>query len=624
MGTWSLELIEILTIILIIVLVSRITEEYTTIPINLPLIAFSFFISALFPGALNITSQQFDKVLIMLLPIILFPDVINLSIKEVRQHVFPIFYLALLGVMVSLFIAVIAGQFLLQGHELGIGELACLFAPLLATDAITVTSMAGKFDLPKQLKLIAEGESLFNDATALIAFYFIALPLLNHGDVGFFTVSLTLLKVFVFSAVIGAIIAIIGFALLKLLRDPIEQFSSAYLVAIGAYLVADHLHYAGILALLVSLLFFRILIDKEVKRGLIFNYELHNQLVHGSQETGNYPPSMLQRILTRIEELLVKTPALTSVSFRTYRKEAIYVGIFANAVLFILIAQLLDEHLLLRYWKEITIVFLITTLLRFMLTGSLALICHYPFRWVNALTFAGMKGGLAIIMIHSLPDDLAHKEMLEAIVLGVVIASIFIYTAVLIGYLATHRNSFRNDILAEASIINEKEIIKELGEAVEFDPVTGIYHKVKFDSILNHEIIRAQRYNTPLSIVLIEFVNLSEIVSKLGEEKTNELLQQLRIILSSQVSTLDYIGRIAENRAAILTINRTPEEDLAVAETIQRHMQRFASKNNIHLKLCFAIANYIECDMPEMLYEKVEEALQRARQHDCSIIGIAM
>lgn len=42
---------------------------------------------------------------------------------------------------------------------------------LMATDAITVSSIMSKFRLPERLKTYAESESLFNDVTALIIFY---------------------------------------------------------------------------------------------------------------------------------------------------------------------------------------------------------------------------------------------------------------------------------------------------------------------------------------------------------------------------------------------------------------------------------------------------------------------
>ncbi len=614
-------MIEVLAGILFIVLASRVTEEYTGIPINLPLITFSFFLSAWFPELLAISRQQFDEILIMLLPVILFPDVINLSLREVRDNALPIAYLALLGVGVSLLLAVLAGHWLYAGHGLSSGELACLFAPLLATDAITVTSMAGKFDLPERLKLIAEGESLFNDATALIAFFFVAVPLLTGGDVQPLQVSLTLLAVLVFSVGVGALVALAGFLLLKLLRDPIEQFSSAFLVAVGAFLAADRMHLSGILAILASLMLFRVLIDKEVKRGMIFNYELHDALTHraGQEQLG-----LLRRLLLRIEELLLRSPALSAISFRAYRKEAIYVGMFANAVLFILIAQVVDGHQLLRYWREIVIALLLTTGLRFALVGSLALLRRYPLRWVNALTLSGMKGGLAIIMIHSLPAETPHRAMLEAIVVGVVIASIFLYTGALLLYLQLRRAGFQRDLLAEAHILPAGQLVRDLQEVVERDPVTHIYHQIKFHDLLRHEILRAQRYKTPLGLLLIEFVNFEDIRRELGEEKTNALLNELRAILSREVSTLDIIGRLAVHRAAVLTINRTPEEDLCVAERLQAGMQRFARERDMPLKLCFALASWVEGDTPEMLLEKAHEALQRAHQQGCGVIGIAL
>ncbi len=614
-------MIEVLAIILLIVLLSRVVEEYSGVPINLPLITFSFFIAAWFPGLLAITREQFDEILIMLLPVILFPDVINLSLKEVRENALPIFYLAFLGVGVTLALAVLAGRWLYAGHGLSVGELACLFAPLLATDAITVTSMAGKFDLPERLKLIAEGESLFNDATALIAFFFVAVPLLAGGGVDPVAVSLTLLAVFVFSVGVGLAVALAGFLALKLLRDPIEQFSSAFLVAVGAFVVADRLHLSGILAILASLMLFRMLIDKEVKRGMIFNYQLHDAL---TRRDGGEQMGLLRRLLLRIEELLLRSPALSAISFRAYRKEAIYVGMVANAVLFILIAQVVNLRLLLDYWREIVVALLLTTALRFALVGSLAVLRGYPLRWVNALTLAGMKGGLAIIMIHSLPEETPHRLMLEAIVVGVVIGSIFLNTALLLLYLQLRRPAFRTDMLAEAHIVPPGQLVRDLQAVVELDPVTHIYHQIKFHDILRHEILRAERYKTPLGLLLIEFVNFEDIHRQLGEERTNALLNELRNVLASEVSTLDIIGRLATNRAAVLTINRTPEEDLCVAERLRDGMRRYAQRKGMDLRLCFALANFVEGDTPEILVEKAHEALERAHHQDCEVIGIAL
>ncbi|MDI1298707.1 MAG: hypothetical protein PSU78_05990, partial [Methylotenera sp.] len=63
------------------------------------------------------------------------------------------------------------------------------------------------------------------------------------------------------------------------------------------------------------------------------------------------------------------------------------------------------------------------------------------FRWWGVLTFAGIKGGLSIVMLTMIPNSFEHLEMFKAVVIGVVMLSTFIYSAVLlvlIGYYKAH------------------------------------------------------------------------------------------------------------------------------------------------------------------------------------------
>lgn len=617
-------MIEALALILIIVLLSRLVEETTGIPIIVPVILFSFLFGYMFPHVFHITPELFDEILIMLLPVILFPEVINLSVRDFKENFDSIFYLAFIGVALEIVLGVLIIYYFFNDYELSVGAIACLLAPLMATDAITVTSMAGKFNLPERLRIVAEGESLFNDATAIIAFFFVALPIFLKGGIGILDASITLIEVFIFSTLIGLTVALIGYILLKTLRDPIEQFSAAYLVAIFAFLIADILHYSGILSILVSLMFFRVLIDKEIQKGLLFQQELEKQLKKSQEECESETTNIIVRILQKIQEILLKIPAISSITFRTYRKESIYVAVFANAVLFTLIAQLADFSLFIKYWKEIFVVFILTTVIRFALVYGLKILKNFPMRWINALTFSGMKGGLALIMIHSLPEDFTYKSMFETVVLGVVFLSIFVYTAFLMVYLNLKKKEFSKDKLEEEVCIPEDILIKNLEEVIEKDPITGIYNRIKFEEILNYEIQRAYRYKSPLSIILIEFYNYEEVKKKIGEEELNNLLNQLKEIVKHDVSILDPIGRIRENVAAILTINRTIEDDLSTVNKIKKDFETFAENLGLELKMCFSIASYVEGDTPDLLLEKAEDALQRAKIRNCEVVGIAV
>jgi CPA1 family monovalent cation:H+ antiporter len=74
------------------------------------------------------------------------------------------------------------------------------------------------------------------------------------------------------------------------------------------------------------------------------------------------------------------------------------------------------------------------------------------FRWGTVLTFAGIKGGLSIVMLTMIPPSFAHLEMFKAIVIGVILLSTFVYSIVLIAYINRHQVIFMLEKNAELNI----------------------------------------------------------------------------------------------------------------------------------------------------------------------------
>ena len=60
-------------------------------------------------------------------------------------------------------------DYVLINYPLSIAAVTLLFCMLAATDPVTVSSVFSKFKVPHRLKILTEGESLFNDAAALKA-----------------------------------------------------------------------------------------------------------------------------------------------------------------------------------------------------------------------------------------------------------------------------------------------------------------------------------------------------------------------------------------------------------------------------------------------------------------------
>jgi CPA1 family monovalent cation:H+ antiporter len=117
------------------------------------------------------------------------------------------------------------------------------------TDALAATSVFRRLGAPRVIRTLIEGEALFNDATALVA-YRVAWPLALAGG-GTFVLS-SVLTGFLVAAVggvaIGVVIGLITGEILRRLDDPPVEVLISIVIPFAAYLPADLLGLSGVLA----------------------------------------------------------------------------------------------------------------------------------------------------------------------------------------------------------------------------------------------------------------------------------------------------------------------------------------------------------------------------------------
>lgn len=126
--------------------------------------------------------------------------------SDIKKYGWDIFYLAVVAVALS--IAVGASMYYLGIFEgLSMGAYVSLFAINMATDAVSVQSILSRFEgITHHTKVLIEGESLGNDATAVIAFFFIGLPWMMNGQIDAGHAAVDALRVFAVSMGIGIVI----------------------------------------------------------------------------------------------------------------------------------------------------------------------------------------------------------------------------------------------------------------------------------------------------------------------------------------------------------------------------------------------------------------------------------
>ncbi len=409
----------ILITILGLVVFSDAIANKLKIPSVFLLLIGSYSIYNYVPMAVPIDMKQyFDTIILFCIPLIFMGDALHLHFSDIKKYGWDIFYLAV--VAVSLSIAVGASMYYLGVFEsLSIGAYVSLFAINMATDAVSVQSILSRFKgISHHIKVLIEGESLGNDATAVIAFFFIGLPWMMSGNIDAADAALDALRVFAVSIGIGLVIGFGFYMLMKLFSDRRGEFFAFIIEAYLAYVIAEEMHVSGILTLIVAIIATKAFIDLDIdtsekKKTKSFLRTIRLGSIHATTK------ERLEYIYEMAKEF----------------------GYIAAVMIFFVLAEMVSLEKLWAYKTEILIMFTITTLIRAISMAKFAFIGD-TVRHITPvglegwfiLTFSGMKGALSIILVHMIPATFEHKEFFEVVTTGVVMMSIFVYGTTLWAY----------------------------------------------------------------------------------------------------------------------------------------------------------------------------------------------
>lgn len=194
-----------------------------------------------------------DVVLLLFLPPLIFAAARNTSWHEVRTGIRPILFLAV-GLVLATILAV-ASVVRIVMPEIPWGVAFILGAIVGPPDAVAATSIAGSQRLPRPIVEVLEGEGLFNDVTALVAFQ-VAVGVVVAGT------HFRLLEAagrFGYSAVAailaGLLVGWAGHKVLYRLHNSTSEVTITLLEPFAAYVIAEKMHASGVLAVLALALY---------------------------------------------------------------------------------------------------------------------------------------------------------------------------------------------------------------------------------------------------------------------------------------------------------------------------------------------------------------------------------
>lgn len=324
----------------------------------------------------------------VMLGFLLFAGAIQINVKMLRKQLIPVITFATAGTLLST--AIIGGALYLILPVLGspIPFIYCLlFGALISpTDPIAVLSILKEAKIPRDLEIKITGESLFNDGVGVVIFLSI-LEIAGKGANSFSISQMAwlFLKEAGGGLLWGGILGYAGYWLLRRIDNYKVEILITLAIVMGGYAVADWIHVSGPLAMVVA--------------GIITGNKV--RMLAMSPVTKDYLSKfweLIDEILNAILFLLIGFEMLIVV----FNQRILWIGLLS--IVIVLLARLISVSL--PVW-----------LLSF----------HKAFEKhaIPILTWGGLRGGLAVALALSLPEDV-YRDQFVSITYIVVIFSILV------------------------------------------------------------------------------------------------------------------------------------------------------------------------------------------------------
>jgi monovalent cation/hydrogen antiporter len=239
--------IEVVLLLLVLVTALTIVARRLTVPYPIVMVLGGLLLSRI-PGVPEFDLPP-DLVFFVFLPPLLFAGGYFTSLRDFKANLRAIALLAFgLVIFTAAIVAVVAYALVPSLGWAGAFALGAIVAP---PDAVAATAIFQRVGVPRRIVTILEGESLVNDATALVMYRF-AVAAAAAGTFSLLDASSSFVVVLIGGVAIGLMVGVTGEWLLARIRDTAIAVTITLLAPYAAYLSAETLHVSGVLAAVVG------------------------------------------------------------------------------------------------------------------------------------------------------------------------------------------------------------------------------------------------------------------------------------------------------------------------------------------------------------------------------------
>jgi CPA1 family monovalent cation:H+ antiporter len=385
-------IITALVFLLMLAVIAKPVSKWVRLPYASVLVLTGFLASEVlvFAGVdTGIRADNYQSLIFyVFIPVLVFESAYLIDKKQLLENLFPIIFLAIVGMLITCALTA-AGLYYGIGHASGFPWLAALLAGsiLAATDPVAVVDKLKELNAPDRLSVLLDGESLMNDATAIVLFgLFLSMATMTTESLSIAGAVIEFCKVFVGGVLVGAgigyLAGIIGGKFHNVMMTGMLTLVAAY----GSFLAAEAFHVSGVMSTLLA--------------GIIMSMVSEKQGASIESDNNEY----LWRMISHIANVFVFLVMGAVITLSMFEERWLAMLIAIGAVL---LARAASVY------------------------GGLSLIALLQKKPVSAkyqtvMVWGGLRGAVTLALALSLPTSLDYWWTIQSIAFGVVIFSLFV------------------------------------------------------------------------------------------------------------------------------------------------------------------------------------------------------
>jgi CPA1 family monovalent cation:H+ antiporter len=417
--------VEIVALVVTVLIVTAIAERLDW---SAPLCLIAVGVAASYVPGVPVYHLSPEVVLVGLLPPLLYSAAIQTSLLDFRKLRGPIALLSVGLVVFTTFAVGLIAWAVVPGLPLAAGiALGAVVAP---PDAVAASAVARRVGMPRKLIRLLEGESLFNDAAALVALRTAIAAI--AGSVTIWQVGVDFVLAAVGGVVFGAVVGFVAAFVRARLTDQVTDTALSFAVPFVAYILAEVAHGSGVLAVVIA--------------GIILGHKSPAIMSGSARLASRHNWQTIQFLLENMVFLLI------GLQVREMLDEVARSDLSAGEIIGICVAVLAATVLS-------RVVWMVGIGMYKRVTARWRRKKHvWPWRYSAVIAWAGMRGVVTLAAAFILPTDTPQRAVLVLAAFVVVAGTLVIQGLTLPGLVRRLRlppPDPAEDALQEAAVLND-------------------------------------------------------------------------------------------------------------------------------------------------------------------------